>query len=168
MSGWSSQSRKVSKATLQQVTTFRKPGANGVFELVPPKLGSFFLFRESISVARAVNDFITTVFAADTNSTDGKGSAGLGSGAGRVDGLLDFFAFELVRAFELDVDIVIEVVEDTLCVKSLFKFVIVFTSTTPDSMALLTPSISSAKLFFSTLTTALTVDFLLILDSPSH
>ena len=114
-------------------------------------------------MARVVNDFITTVFVAETNSELGNGSSCTIFLADKVVRVVVFLAFELARLPDLGcVEKVVDAVGGDFGEKSRLRVLIVWTLTTPDSMARSIPSISSVMDLVSRLTILLTTDFRLI------
>jgi len=94
-------------------------------------------------VARVVNDFITTVFVAETSSELGNGSSCTAFLADKVVRVMVFFALELARLPDLGcVEKVADAVGGDFGEKSRLRVLIVWTSMTPDSMARSIPSIS--------------------------
>ena len=146
---------------MQQVTMFFVPGdKDGLVFLCSMEASTSFFGRVSISVARLVNDFITTVFATETRAMDGDDSGDAISDCCR----LVVFMLLLVRA--LASVTVLEAAAGSEAggdfnTNNRFKVAIVLTSTMPDSIAFRTPSMSSAGDFvwLSAIARGFAIDF---------
>ena len=114
-------------------------------------------------MARAVNDFMTIVFVAETSSELGNGSSCNIFLAGKTVRVV-FLALELARLLDFNCkDAVMDAGGGGFGETSRLRVLIVWTSTTPDSMARRISSVSSAMDLVTNGTALLTTDLRFIL-----